>query len=423
MEIRDRIKELRRVKASELVPNEKNWRRHPSAQKSALAALLVEIGYAGALIARERPDGKLVLLDGHLRRDTTPTMEVPVLVVDLTEEEGDKLLATHDLLAGMAQADQAKVEALLENIHTDSREVAALLERIAGEAAWQVLNEPQAVVDVPAQIDRAAELRAKWRTAPGQAWGIGPHRLAIGDCREKAVVGRLWPDGGPKIRMVWTDPPYGVSYADKNRFLNKSDRGNRIQKPIMNDHLSEAETCALFRDGLLAISEHCEPGASIYATVPSGPLLSGFTKAMIDGGFGYHQQLIWIKHLFVLGMSDYHHRHEPILYGWREGAPHFFVNDRTQDSVFEVDRPMASPDHPTSKPVALVARMIANSSRTGELVYDCFAGSCTTGVAAHQLGRVAYLVEADPGYAAVGLERFADLGLEPKLVGARTTRS
>jgi ParB-like chromosome segregation protein Spo0J len=147
MKIRDRIRELRRVRASELVPNPKNWRRHPTAQKSALAALLVEIGYADALICRELPDGRLQLLDGHLRRDTTPTMEVPVLVVDLTEEEGDKLLATLDPLTGMAQADQAKVEALLETIHTDSRAVAALLERIAGEAA---LNEPQAVVENPA---------------------------------------------------------------------------------------------------------------------------------------------------------------------------------------------------------------------------------------------------------------------------------
>ena len=197
------------------------------------------------------------------------------------------------------------------------------------------------MVEVPAQIDRAAELAKQWRTAPGQAWAIGPHRLVCGDCREKAVVGRLWRDGGAKIRLVWTDPPYGVSYADKNRFLNKSDRGNRIQKPITNDHLSEAETWALFRDGLAAVIEHCEPGASIYVTVPSGPLLPGFIEAMISGGFTFRHLLVWIKQHFVIGMSDYHYRHEPILYGWLDGGPHYFVDDRTQDSVFEVDRPLS----------------------------------------------------------------------------------
>lgn len=140
MEIRDRIKELRRVKASELVPNEKNWRRHDKPQSDALRGLLTEIGYAGALIARELPDGRLKLLDGHLRRDTTPKSMVPVLVVDLTEEEGDKLLLTYDPVSAMAQADKAAMEMLLSTVRTESKAVAAMLERTAGEAAWAVAD-------------------------------------------------------------------------------------------------------------------------------------------------------------------------------------------------------------------------------------------------------------------------------------------
>src|SRR5271169_4645210 len=176
--------------------------------------------------------------------------EVPVLVLDVTEEEADKILLTLDPLAAMAESDQAAIEALLETVRTDNRSVASLLERIAGEAAWQALNDPQQVVEVPAQIDRAAELQAKWRTAPGQAWQIGPHRLVCGDCREKAVVGRLWRDGGPKIRLLLTDPPYGVSYAAKNEFLNAIDRGNRVQVPIVGDHMSDEDTVALFTAAL-----------------------------------------------------------------------------------------------------------------------------------------------------------------------------
>src|SRR5580658_5761830 len=199
MKIRDRIKELRRVKASELVPHEKNWRVHTPQQTAALKGLLAEIGYADALIGRILPDGKIGLIDGHLRKSATPTMEVPVLIVDLNDEEAAKLLLTLDPLAAMAEADHDKMTALLETVRTDSEAVASLLERIAGEAAWQALNDPTKVVEVPAQIDRAAELQAKWGTAAGQAWQIGPHRLVCGDSRGEATVGRLWRDSRPKL--------------------------------------------------------------------------------------------------------------------------------------------------------------------------------------------------------------------------------
>src|SRR5258708_4099676 len=140
MEVRNRIKELRWVRASELVPHGRNWRVHTPQQTAALKGLLAEIGYADALIGRILPDGKIGLIDGHLRKSATPKMEVPVLIVDLNDEEADKLLLTLDPLASMAEADQQKVMALLETVRTDSQAVASLLERIAGEAAWQALK-------------------------------------------------------------------------------------------------------------------------------------------------------------------------------------------------------------------------------------------------------------------------------------------
>jgi ParB-like nuclease family protein len=119
VKIRDRIKELRRVKASELLRNPRNWRTHPAAQARALRALLSEIGYADALIARELPDGQLQLIDGHLRAETTPDEQVPVLVLDVTQEEADKLLLTLDPLAAMAETDAERIKALLETVRTD----------------------------------------------------------------------------------------------------------------------------------------------------------------------------------------------------------------------------------------------------------------------------------------------------------------
>jgi DNA modification methylase len=413
---RNRIKELRIVKAADLVPHEANWRTHPPEQVRAMRAMLKEIGIVGAIVARELPDDRLEVIDGHLRRDLDKRTEWPVLVTDLTAEESRLTLLTYDPIAAMAGADKAAMDELLASVHTDSHLVASLLEQIAGEAAWQVLNDPSEVVEVPAQVDRAAELQAKFGTARGQAWQIGPHRLVCGDCREKAVVGLLWRDGGPKIRLVWTDAPYGVAYADKNKFLNRSDRGNRVQKPITNDHLSEAETEALFRDALATVVEHCEPGAAVYATVPGGPRLERFMRAFNASGFSLKHTLVWVKNQSVIGMSDYHFRHEPVLYGWIENGPHYFTDDRTQDSVFEVDKPHSSDLISTMKPVELVARMILNSSRAGELVWDSFLGSGTTLLAAHQLGRVGYGAEINPENAAVCLERLAHLGLEPKLI-------
>lgn len=132
MQIKNRIKELRYIKASELVPNPKNWRTHPTKQKDALKGVLAEIGYADALLARELEDGSVMLLDGHLRAETTPEQEVPVLILDLTEEEGDKLLATLDPLASMADQDDEKLIALLEGIETDNDAVRDMLDKLAG---------------------------------------------------------------------------------------------------------------------------------------------------------------------------------------------------------------------------------------------------------------------------------------------------
>jgi DNA modification methylase len=190
----------------------------------------------------------------------------------------------------------------------------------------------------------------------------------------------------------------------------------RTRRPIKNDDLTPEEVAALFTRALAIATENAESGASMYATIPAGPMLPVFIAAMENGGFSYRHSLVWVKQNFVLGRSDYHYRHEPILYGWLENGPHFFTDDRTQDSVFEVDRPTVSELHPTTKPVELIARMVANSSRPGELVYDPFSGSGSTLLAAHQLGRLGYGSEIDPGYVAVTLERFSLLGLKPEVI-------
>jgi ParB-like chromosome segregation protein Spo0J len=152
--IRDRIKEFRRVKASDLRPHPRNWRTHPPAQRDALRGVLAEVGYADALLARQLPDGTLELIDGHLRAETTPEMEVPVLILDLTEEEAAKLLAVLDPLAGMAQPNREMLAELVGDVETENKAVQTLLDQLlhtseqlpeeTPDASSQEVNVPEA---------------------------------------------------------------------------------------------------------------------------------------------------------------------------------------------------------------------------------------------------------------------------------------
>jgi DNA modification methylase len=150
------------------------------------------------------------------------------------------------------------------------------------------------------------------------------------------------------------------------------------------------------------------PGASFYATVPAGPLLRVFMEA-VEAGLGdgaIRQVLVWVKDSIVMGRGDYHYKHEPILYGWAPGAAHHFTEDRTQNSVWEIARPKVSDEHPTMKPVELYERAMLNSSVSGAHVYEPFGGSGTAVIAAENTGRVAHMVELDPGYCDVIVDRW-----------------
>ncbi len=189
MFIRDRIRELRRVRASQLRPNPKNWRSHPSAQRDALQGLLAELGYCDALVARELADGALELIDGHLRAETTPDQEVPVLVLDVTAEEADKLLLTLDPLAGLAEANLDQLTALLASVDTESEAVQALLADLAAGDVTRFphpektpgLTDPDAIPEPP---DEAITRR-------GDLWLLGRHRVLCGDSSKPEEVDTL----------------------------------------------------------------------------------------------------------------------------------------------------------------------------------------------------------------------------------------
>jgi len=389
MKIRDRIRELRRVPASELRPNPKNWRTHPQAQADALRGVLAEVGIADAVLARELDDGTLMLLDGHLRVETMGDQILPVLVLDVDEAEGDKVLATLDPLAAMAEADAVKLDAILREVDTGSPELQQMLADLADDAGLYQ-DEAKEVVE-----DEIPERPVNPITNPGDLWILGEHRLLCGDSTDAAQVGKLM--GGGQADMVLSDPPYGVSYVGKTKDALK----------VENDELDEEDLTALVVAAFDNAEASCRAGAYWYATVPAGPLHILFADDWKRRGI-LRQIMVWAKDSMVLGHSEYHYQHEPILFGWIPGDRHQ-NSDRTRTTLWQYDRPKANREHPTMKPVALWAQAVTDGSRQGEVVYDPFLGSGTTLIAAEQLGRKCYGMEISPQYCDVIVKRWEAL--------------
>lgn len=253
-------------------------------------------------------------------------------------------------------------------------------------------------------------------SAVGEVYELGPHRLACGDATDPEVLAGLM--GGETFACMVTDPPYGVSYAAKNEFLNAVAPGNRNQTPIESDHMKPEEMSEFWASLFGAARKIASPGASYYVTGPQGgDLLLLLLLALQKSGFPLRHMLIWAKNNHVLGRSDYNYKHEPILYGWVDGAGHYFGGGGGETSLWEIPKPQVSKEHPTMKPVELFARAIRNGCRPGGLVFDPCLGSGTTIIAAAQEGRAARGAEISPAYCDVIRRRWTswaeDAGVDP----------
>lgn len=237
-------------------------------------------------------------------------------------------------------------------------------------------------------------------TKPGDLWRLGDHCLMCGSSTSVNDVAALC---DVPVNMMWTDPPYGVNYVGKT-----SDA-----LTIRND--GPEDLGKLLSSAFEAINSHMVDGCPWYIAHPPGPLAYEFMGAVVRVGWRLHQSLVWKKDRMVLGHSDYHYMHEPILYGWKgKNRPWYSGRDRV--SVLEYDRPSSNDKHPTSKPVALVVDGVMNSSKTGDIVVDLFCGSGTTLVACEQSGRSCRAMELDPKYCDVIIERWENL------TGGKATR-
>ena len=256
--------------------------------------------------------------------------------------------------------------------------------------------------DVPPPDD-PPEPPADPRSVLGDVWLLGSHRVVCGDATDVGAFHALL--GGDRADSVWTDPPYGVDYVGKTADA----------LTIQNDAQSAGDLEDFLRGSLGATSSAVKPGGSWYVAAPSGDLFHTFGTVLLELGVWRHT-LVWVKDAFVMGRADYHYRHESIFYGWQPGGPHDWFGGRDKDTVLEVPRPRSSREHPTMKPIELVARCLNNSAPRGGVVLDPFGGSGSTLMACEYTGRKARLIELDPRYVDVICRRWQEYtGSKPVL--------
>jgi len=410
MMIRDRIKELRRVKASELLPSPQNWRVHPESQKDALRGVLSEIGYADALLARETAQG-LMLIDGHLRAETTPDALVPVLILDVDEAEAAKLLATIDPLAALATADTSKLDALLRQVQTESQPLADMLTRLAEDhGIVPAGGGGDAPEDPGAQIDKAGELQKKWKVARGDLFvvpsktGSGEHRLICGDSTNTEDVGRVM--AGAKADAVITDPPYELrtSTGDKGCFQESY---RKVTSPEL-----QAISSSFDIDATMDAWSTLLKTVSIFVFCSNRQIARIMEKA--ESLDWWPTLLVWWKYNSVpFSHGTWRQDAEFVIHCKAGGAP---MNGDAEKKSKVKRLPMESETegHPTVKPLPLIKDYVDIGTNAGAVIFDGYAGSGTTLVAAEQLARLCYGMEIEPKYCAVALERLEQMGLEPR---------
>ena len=436
------------IQIADYQPHQRNYNGHPDRQIERIAASLRKFGQVRPIVTWRR-----YIIAGHgvviaARSLGWTEIAAAMLPDDYPEHLALAYLAADNELARMGDPDQAALAAILE----DSRAVDAELlqaigydDRELGELLAQI--DRRNADDADPQETEADRLAAQWQTAAGQLWQLGPHRIICGDSTDPATWARLM--DGEAADLIWTDPPYGVDYAEINRKKSKLDGYSRVQTDIVGDAdpIAAAETT---RAALTAAHQHSRPGAAIYAASADGPHLGAAMAALTGAGWMHKQTLSWIKQQLVPSLTaDYHYQHEPILYGWKPGAAHTWIdiapassviddeaairrmdkpalialieqmrNDRGAD-VIRVPRPQASTYHPTMKPPALIIATARNNTAPGDLIADPFGGSGSTLIAAHQMERRARLIELSPGYVAVTLQRYHDAtGDTPRRIDA-----
>lgn len=376
--------EIQQASTASLIPYERNNRQHSQQQVDRIANSIAEFGFNQPIVVDENN----IVLVGHGRLEAAKKLglsDVPIMrKTGLTETQKK----AYRILDNKLQNDSTwDAESL-------NLELAALEDADFNLAAWGLDDLAKLFPDEKTAEEDDFEPREVKETIikVGDVLELGEHRVMCGDSTKVEDVERLM--SGARIDMVLTDPPYGVSYIGKTK--------DALQ--IDNDQLNEPELTKLVSCAFTNAEQNSRPGAYWYATVPAGPLHILFAEDWKQRGI-LRQIMVWAKDSMVLGHSEYHYQHEPILFGWVPGERHK-NSDRTRTTLWQCERPKANREHPTMKPVALWSKAINDGSRASEVVYDPFLGSGTTLIASDQLDRRCFGMEISPLYCQVIVDRY-----------------
>lgn len=385
---------IQKIKIDKLIPATYNPRKNlkPSdAEYVKIKNSIEKFGFVSPLVINK----DMTVIGGHQRLKVLKEMgivEVECIIVDLDKTNEKALNIALNKIQG--DWDEEKLEALLQELKLEDFDTN--LTGFDFDEVDEILKDVNGSKEDDFDVDSAYEEIEEPITKSGDVWILGKHRLMCGDSAQKEDVMHLM--NNQDADMLLTDPPYNVDYVGKTSEALK----------IKNDNMSDNQFYEFLKKVFENMYSVTKEGASIYVFHADTEGLN-FRKAFKDAGYKLAECLIWKKDCFVMGRQDYQWQHEPILYGWKEGAAHHFINDRTQSTILEFDRPRQSSLHPTMKPIDLVARLLKNSSKENDKILDLFGGSGSTIIAAEQLNRNCYTMELDPKYCDVIVKRWESL--------------
>lgn len=374
-----------------LNPYGNNSRTHSDDQIKQIVASINEFGFTNPILIDESD----VIIAGHGRLLAAKNLsmeEVPTITLTgLTDEQKIAYVIADNKLALNAGWDNEKLVSELKNLMD--------LDYDLGLTGF----DPEEIEDLmPVEVnpgltdeDETPAVPEEAKTKPGDIYKLGKHRLMCGDSTSIEHLERLC--DGQSVDMWLTDPPYNVAYEGKTKDA----------LTIKNDEMGDDQFRQFLRDAYVAADVVMKPGAVFYIWHADSEGYN-FRGAAQDAGWKVRQCLIWKKSSMVMGRQDYHWKHEPCLYGWKEGAGHLWAADRKQTTILEFDKPSRNGEHPTMKPVALFEYQMLNNTKGGDIVLDSFGGSGTTLIAAEKNGRIARLMELDPKYCDVIVKRWED---------------
>ena len=386
------VQRIEHWQIEKLIPYARNPRTHSDAQVAQIAASIAEFGFNNPILV----DTKAGIIAGHgrlLAARKLKLAEVPVTVLDhLTEAQKRAYVIADNQLALNAGWDETLLAAELAaleqgnfNIDIIGFEDDELARLLAAQDADEGLTDEDAVPELPETPISVA----------GDLWGLGDHRLLVGDASDTDAVARLMA-GGP-ADLVFTDPPYNVSYEGYTE--------DRLT--IQGDRMSDADFKRFLERSFRSYRSAVKPGASMYVC-HSSSWQREFQNALESAGFEVRCQIIWAKNTFAWGFGRYKFQHEPMFYCHIAGEKDPWYGDKSQSTLWHENKPAANRIHPTAKPVELVERALLNSSKAGDVIADLFGGSGSTLIGCERRGRNARLMEIDAKYADCIIRRYQE---------------